>query len=595
MTPDNMLVLGILAAAVILFISDRVRVDVVALLVLVTLVLSGLLTAEEAFSGFASPAVITVWAVFIVSGALFRSGVADILAQYMTRLAGRSERRLLVVIMITVGIMSAFMNNIGAVAILLPAVVAIGRQLKIAPSKLLMPLSFAALLGGNMTLIGTPPNILASTILQEYGGIEPFRFFDFFPMGVIVLTAGILYMVLFGRHLLPNRKPAGDFSDTYPLRDYLTEVRISEKSSLVGRTIDKTRFGQRYDLTILRVRHHEKEVVAPTSDRNLEAGDVLLIEGPPQDILAVSRSYKLQPVQGWTSLEWQPAEDVEELKLAEIALSPRSDLVNQTLKQIDFRARYGLSVLAIRHDGESLLTNLGDVRLRYGDSLLIQGPPEKLDLLRRNNNFLVLDMPPIEMRRTDKAPLAVAILVGVLVLVTLGWLNVSTTMLIGALLMVITGVLTMDEAYRAIDWTSVFLIAGMLPLGIAMETTGTARLLAGQIVSLVGGLGPLAVLAGVFVLTALLTEVISNAAATVLMVPIAIDSALGAGVDPRPFVMTAVLAASTSFLMPVGHQVNIIIFGPGGYKFSDYTRVGVWLNLIMLVLVLTVLPLIWPL
>jgi di/tricarboxylate transporter len=594
MTAEIWMVLGILAVTIALFISDRLRVDVVALLVIVALVITGLVTPEAALSGFSSPAVITVWAVFIISGAMYQSGVADWLAETMLRLAGQNEMRLLLVIMVTVGVMSAFMNNIGAVAILLPAVVSIARQMNMSPSRLLMPLAFAALLGGNMTLIGTPPNILASAILQEYAGIEPFTFFDFLPMGLIVLAAGIIYMLFVGRRLLPDRSPDGELANAYPVREYLTEARVAEASPLIGRTISETRFGEKFDLTILHVRH-SRELMGPFTEYHLEAGDVLLIEGSPEDILQASRQQGIRPLADWRSSDWHPEENPDALQLAEMTLAPNGRYADSTLKEINFGAKYGLTVLAIRHDGESLTTHLGDVRLQFGDSLLVQGATDKLNLIRRDPNFMMLDRPPIELRNRDKAPLAVAILAAVLITVTFGWLNVSITMLIGALLMVISGVLTMDEAYRSIDWKSVFLIAGMLPLGIAMEQTGTAQLLADQLVLLIGGLGPIVVMAGVFVLTALLTEVISNAAAAVLMVPIAIDAAFGLSVNPQPFVMATVIAASTSFLMPVGHQVNVIIMGPGGYKFSDYTRVGVWLNLILLLLVVTVLPLIWPL
>ncbi len=594
MTTEIGLVLGILVVSIALFVSDRLRVDVVALLVIVALVMTGLLSPQDAVSGFASPAVITVWAVFIISGAMVQSGVADWLADMMLRLAGQNETRLLLVIMVTVGIMSAFMNNIGAVAILMPAVVSIARQMNTSPSRLLMPLAFAALLGGNMTLIGTPPNILASAILQEYAGIEPFTFFDFLPMGIIVLAVGIVYMVLVGRWLLPDRSPDGELVNAYPVRDYLTEARVEENSPLIGRTVSETRFGEKYDLTILHARH-SRELIGPFMEYQLEAGDVLLIEGAPEDILQVSRQQGIRPLADWRSTDWHPEAGPDALQLAEITLSPNGRYANNTLKEINFGAKYGLTVLAIRHEGESLVTHLGDVRLRFGDSLLVQGAANKLNLIRRDPNFMMLDRPPLELRNSSKAPLAIAILLGVLVTVTFGWLEVSITMLIGALLMVIGGILTMDEAYRAIDWKSVFLIAGMLPLGIAMEQTGTAQLLADLLVLLVGGLGPVVVMAGVFVLTALLTEVISNAAAAVLMVPIAIDAAFGLSVNPQPFVMATVIAASTSFLMPVGHQVNVIIMGPGGYKFSDYARVGVWLNVILLLLVVIVLPLIWPL
>ena len=597
MTPENLLVLGILAGAVVLFVSERLRVDVVAMMVLVALVVTGLVTVEEAFSGFASPAVITVWSVFIVSGGLTRSGVADLIARQVLRLAGRSQLRLTVLIMLAVGGMSAFMNNIGAVAILLPAVMSVARETDIPPSKLLIPLAWASLLGGNMTMIGTPPNILASSILESYANIEPFRFFDFTPMGIVVLGAGILYMVLVGRHLLPKRSPGGELADSYPVQEYLTEVRVEDGGPLIGKTVREADLENRYGLNVIHIHLccQEGETVSALTDHRLQAGDELHLEATADAILNASQSLSLAPVADRPIQPWEPEPERAAFELAEVVLSPMSDLRGKTLRQINFRSRFGLAVLAIRHQGETLFARLGDVPLNFGDSLLVQGAVERINLLRREPDFLLLDMPPLEMRRTRKAPIAIAILLGVLVVVTTGLLHVSAAMFIGALLMVLSGTLSMDEAYRSIEWKSVFLIAGMLPLGLAMENTGTARLLADQIVGLVGGWGPLAVLMGIFVLTGLLTEVMSNAAATVLAVPIAIDAALGLGADPHAFVMAIVIAASTSFLMPIGHQVNVLVFGPGGYRFFDYTRVGVWLNLVLLILTALILPLIWPL
>jgi di/tricarboxylate transporter len=594
MTIDNILVLAILFGAIFLFVSERFRVDVVALIVLVTLILTRIITPEEAFTGFSSPAVITVWSVFIVSGAIVRTGIADLLANLLMRVAGNNQARMTAVIMLTVGVMSAFMNNIGAVAILLPAVVTMARKINLAPSKLLIPLSFASLLGGNMTLIGTPPNILASSILNDYGSVPPFRFFDFLPTGMLVLAAGILYMVLIGRRLLPDRNTGGDVSASSLLKDYLAEVRVEAGSPLVNRTIQETQFGESYDLNLVHIYSGDGEPLFASSDHRLRAGDILLVEGAPTDVLQASKEQGLVPVPEWRfeQLEQEAATGV--VDMVEVTFGPRASLQGKTLKSIRFRARYGLNVLAIRHQGASLFSRLGDIPLRFGDVLLVEGPPARVDLLRSDPDFLVLEAPRIELRRTRKAPLAVAILLGVLALVTGGVLPVPAGMLVGALLMVVTNTLRMDEAYQAIEWKSVFLIAGMLPLGVAMEKTGTALLLAEQISGLLDQWGALAVLMGIFLLTALVTEVISNAAATVLMVPIAIDAAGTIGVLPQPFVMAVVLAASTSFLMPIGHQVNVLVFGPGGYKFLDYTRVGIWLNLIILILVAVAVPLIWP-
>jgi len=597
MTPENILVLGILALAVILFVSDRLRVDVVAMIVLATLILTGLVTIDEAFSGFSSPAVITVLAVFIVSGGITRSGVADIIARYILRLAGKNQTRILVIIMLAVGVMSAFMNNIGAVAILLPAVVSVSRKMDIPPSKLLIPLAWASLMGGNMTMIGTPPNILASSILESYGGLEAFTFFDFTPMGLVVLAAGVLYMVFAGRFLLPGRTPGGELYDSYPIQEYLTEVQVLEDSPLIGKMVKETDLESEYGLNVIHVIAccQDNETLPAYTDHRLEAGDELFVEANSESILSASKALGLRPLPGRDIQAWEPEPNQGEFELAEVVFSSSSRLNGKTLREIDFRSQYGLSILAVRHQGKTQFTRLGEVPLKFGDAMLVEGPVNKINRLRFDPDFLLLDMPPIEIRRTDKAPLAILILVGVLVTVTAGWLHVASAMFVGALLMILSGALTMDEAYRAVEWKSIFLIACMLPLGLAMENSGTAQFLADGIIGLVGGGGALMVMMGIFVLTGLLTEVMSNAAATVLAVPIAIDAARSLGADPHSFVMAIVIAASTSFLMPIGHQVNVIVYGPGGYKFFDYTKVGVWLNVLIFILVLTILPLIWPL
>ncbi|MFC1879850.1 SLC13 family permease [Chloroflexota bacterium] len=591
MTQENLLVLVILGAAVILFVSERLRVDLIAMLVLITLTLTGLVTPEEAFSGFASPAVITVWSVYIVSGALFRSGVADILANFMLRLAGRSYPRLLFAIMITVGIMSSFMNNIGAVAILLPAVVSVARRIDIAPSKLLIPMAFTSLLGGKMTLIGTPPNILATSIMESYGGLEPFGFFDFTPMGALVLAIGIIYFLTIGHRLLPERTPGGRLSEAYQIRDYLSEVKIGERSSLIGKTLTGSRVGERYGLNVVKIKRDYSDFITQPLDPQLQVGDILLVQGSSSNLIKAREALDLEAVVGWKVEDLSKGDQA----MVEVTLSPNSQYKSQTLQQAEFRSRYGLTVLAIQHHGKSIVSNLADIPLDVGDALLIQGPAERLAHLRRDQDFLVLETPPIETRRRHKAPLAVAILIGVLLVVSFGVLHVSTAMLIGAVLMILFGVLNMDEAYQAIEWKSVFLIAGMLPMGIAMQNSGTALFLAQNIVDLVGGWGSVAVLMGIFLMTALMTEVMSNAAATVLVTPIAIDAARSLSVNPQTFVMAVVVAAATSFLMPIGHQANVLVFGPGGYRFSDYTKVGVWLNIIIFIAVAIFLPLIWPL
>jgi di/tricarboxylate transporter len=523
--------------------------------------------------------------------------VADLIARQVMRLAGRSELRLMVLIMVAVGIMSAFMSNVGAAAILLPAVMSVARKTDIPPSKLLIPLAWASLLGGNVTMIGTPPNILASSILEGYGGIEPFTFFDFVPMGLVTLVAGILFLASVGRRLLPERTPGGGLVDSYPVQEYLTEARVVDDSPLIGKTVQEADLERRHGLEVIHVHLccQDGETVPAMTEHRLESGDELHLQATAGAILEASQALGLTLVPDRPIQPWEPQPERSAFELAEVVLAPSSSLRCKTLRQIDFRSRFGLAVLAIRHRGETLFERLGDVQLDFGDSLLLQGPVETINLLRQEDDFLLLEMPPLETRRTRKAPLAVAILLGVVIVAAAGWLHVSAAMFIGALLMVLSGTLTMDEAYGSIHWQSVFLIAGMLPLGLAMQSTGTAQLLADQIVALVGDWGPLAVMMGIYLATALLTEVISNAAAAVLAVPIAIDAALSLGASPHAFVMATVIAASTSFLMPIGHQVDVLVFGPGGYRFADYAKVGVWLNLLLFILTALVLPLIWPL
>ncbi|RME40432.1 MAG: SLC13 family permease, partial [Caldilineae bacterium] len=565
MTPQIILVLTILLGSILLFAWEAFGPDLVAMLVLVVLALTGLVSPEQAFSGFASPAVVTVWAIYIISEGLFKTGVADYLGANILRLAGPNEARLTFVIMLTVGLMSAFMNNIGATAVLLPAIIGISKQTGFSPSKFLIPLSFASLMGGNMTLIGTPPNILASGILQETTHQFAFAFFDFLPMGLIILGGGILYMTLIGRHLLPASKIETDLARTYQLRDYATELRVLPDSPLVGKTILESRFGEEYDLTIV------GKLSAPatqlpthlTSTRRLsgprrpvrrteiiQANDVFLVQGNLENLLKIKDVHHLEI---GSSLNLSDADLTgENLTIAEMVFTPASDLVGKTLKEARFREKYNLTVLALWRAGHPIRQKLANIRLQFGDVLLVQGTRERIELARNTPGLLVLEPVPHETRRTHKAPVALAIMGGMLLTVTMGWLHISVAAVIAAMAMVALKVLSMDEAYKAIQWRSIFLIAGMLPLGIAMEQTRTAHFLADQIIALTGQWGGMGVLLGLYILTLLITQPMSNAAATVLITPIAIDAALKLGIDPRPFAMAVVIAASTAFITPIG-------------------------------------------
>ncbi|MBI9044324.1 MAG: SLC13 family permease [Anaerolineaceae bacterium] len=592
MNDEILLMLLILGASIILFISEILRADVVAIISLILLILSGLITPEEGFSGFSNPAVITVWSVFIISGGLNRSGVADIIAHYMVKISGRSMTRLIIVIMGISGLMSAFMNNIGAVAILLPAVISISRKVKISPSKLLLPLSWAALLGGNLTLIGTPPNILAANLLSAYGQ-PPFEFFDFAPMGLIFLAAGILYAVILGRFILPERVSAGELSQKYHLSDYLTEIQVEKNSPFIGKTIRELKQDKLFDLNIIQL-HHNELLIDKDSQHKISKGDILVIKATAQDLIETRKSFNIasNAIRPFTN---RNLESLENFKLVELVLSPKSRFAGLSLNQINFTEKYGLSILAIRSRKKFLTSRLLNVSLGFRDAIIVGGDENKIDLLRNDRNFLVLETNLPEPKKLHKAPLSVIIILSVIAAILFNLLEVQTAMFIGASAMVVLGILKIDEAYRAIDWKSVFLIACMLPMGIAMQKTGTAAFLAEKITLNFGNFGPKGIMIGVYIMTTILTEVISNAAATVLVVPIAIDIALTNGLNIQSMVMAVVLAASSSFIMPIGHQVNIIIYGPGGYKFSDYIKSGSGLVIILIILVFLLLPLFWPL
>jgi di/tricarboxylate transporter len=592
MTQEIALTLVIIGAALALFATDKLRVDLVALLVLLAVGLLRLIDPERIFDGFANPAVITVWAVYIVSGGLFRTGVADAMGRLILRLAGSSEVRLIATIMLTCGVISAFMNNVGATAMLMPALVDIARRTRVPVSKLLIPLSFSSLLGGAMTLIGTPANILATNLLADQG-LPTLSFFDFTPMGIVLLTTGVLYMVTLGRRLLPVRLGAQGRRDVYRLRGYVTQIRIPITSSLAGKSLMEAALGRDYDLTVLAIERNGRNVVPVVRDTRLETDDLLTIEGSADALLAARQALGFA-IEAERRLEVERLE-AENVRLIEATLAPNSGLSGRTLRGISFRDRYGFTALAIWRHGETITEKLREVALHFGDALLLQGPAHRIPDLQQGQDFLVLEQLEVEHFRRRKAPIAVAALLSAILLVVLAGFHISLAMVIAAVIMVLTGCQTIEEAHQSIDWRTVFLVAGMLPLGMAMDETGTARYLADLMLGALGHWGPLALLGGVYFLAALVTQAMSNAAAIVLIVPIAIDTALGLGANHITFTMAVVIGAATSFLSPVGHKANVLVFGPGGYRFFDYARVGALLTVLLLIVSLICLPVFWPL
>jgi len=594
MTTEIALTLGIIVCALIIFGTEKLRVDVVALLVLLTIGLTGLIGPKEVFAGFSNSAVITVWAVYIVSGGLFKTGVADVLGKFIYRLSGANEMRLITVIMLTCGIMSAFMNNVGATAMLMPAVVSVAKQTKIPVSKLMIPLSFSSLMGGGLTLIGTPANILATNIVKD-NGLPTFGFFDFTLIGAAVFATGILYMVFVGRHLLPVRQAPGEAEVENQIRKYISEVRVLPNGNLAGQTLLESKLGEEYDLTAIALVRGNTTITILERDSMIEPDDILLLEGSADSLLRARDDLGLVTANESKRLEDVESLDISEMDLVEATLAPRSSMVNRSLQSLNFRERYGFTVLAIRRHGEIITDRLRSVQLQFGDDLLLQGPRHRLPTLQEKNDFLVLEPLKIPESRTRKMPIAVGLMLLMIGLVITGVLDIAIAFVAGAVGMVMTKCLSMDEAYESIDWRTVFLVAGMLPLGAAMESTGTARYIADLMLDAIGDFGPVAALGGIYLLAALITQPMSNAAAMVLVVPIALDTAMSLGANHLTFTLAVVIGAVTSFLTPVGHKANVLVFGPGGYKFFDYARVGALLTVCIFIVTMIALPVLFPL
>ena len=778
------LVLTILGVSLVLFVSERIRMDLIALMVLGTLVLTRLVTPEEAVAGFSNAAVIAVWAMFILSDGLTRTGIANVIGRSVLRMAGRQEGRMIVVIMLTAGTLSAFMNNIGVAALMLPVVIEIARRTRIPASRLLMPLAYGCLLGGLTTLIGTPPNLLISGALQGAGEL-PFNLFDFTPIGAVVLICGTLFVALAGRHMLPRKKPeeetqrrsqrnlrtqyglqsrafemrvpddsilvgktlwqsrigaaagliviarergnetelmpsrqtvlqGGDrlvvqgrldrfhefqrwselviereapvlqglmagqvkfveviveessplvaellhhsefrktyganvlairrdklvrrvnlahvplrpgdtlllqaspdtveeiershefsgcrevgedeLSETYRLQERIFVVRVPRESQLAGDTLIRSRLADAFDFRLLALFRGGELRIMPEPDQSLRSGDLLLIQGREED-LDVLRGLQELEIQRGTHTNLNAFES-DRLSLMEATLHPRSSLAGQPISDISFRDKYGLELVAVWRKGEAIRSNLDQLVLELGDALLLLGPRQRLGVLERDPEFLILT--PVTQRHIDtaRAPLAASIMLGVVISVLTGWLPVYIAAVIGATLMILTRCLSMEEAYRAIEWRAIFLIAGMLPLGTAMQQSGAAEFLAQQTMGLLGPLGPWWVIGGLYLVTAAATMIIPTAALVVLMSPIVLSASADLGLSPQTAMMAVAMAASASFTSPISAPANTLVMGPGGYRFADYLKIGLPLTVVVFVTVMLLLPVFWPL
>ncbi len=781
--PDIILVLSILGISLVLFVTERIRMDVVSLLVLCALALSGLVSPADAFSGFSNPAVITVWAMFILSDGLSRAGIADVIGRSVLRVAGQGEARMIAVIMLVSGGLSGFMNNIGVAALMLPVVIDIARRSDIPAPRLLMPLAYGTLLGGLTTMVGTPPNLLVSGALRD-AGLQPFGLFDFTPLGLVILAVGTAFVAFFGRHLLPStpvkKDGIGDrryLRDQYGLLDRmfmvrvpldavsssktihevgltraagliiialirdgqtmtlpspatrlrsgdlmlvqgrsdrfealrkwseltierespvlkerlseqleLREVQVAEDASLVGEPVRHREFRDRYSVNVLAIRrgaevwrtelsavalhpgdhllvqcseadaealdrsrefaaaarvtnedleelydlqsrvfviHVPKESeleglsmsetrladafdfrllaifrdgkleVMPGSDTRVQGADLLIVQGRQEDVDMLRGLQELR-------VQYDPSShldvfDSDALQMVETTLHPHSQLAGRSVAELDFRGRYQLELIAIWRNGRPYRSDLGLMDVELGDALLLVGPRERLAALERDPDFIVLTPVATTLVDASKAPVAALIMVAVVILVLLEWLPISIAAVSGATAMVLTRCLSMEDAYRAIEWRSIFLIAGMLPLGVAMSDTGAAAFVANAVMNSLGDYGPWVVLLGLYGVTAAATMIVPTAALVVLMAPIVLTASSEMGLSPYASMMAVAIAASASFTSPISHPANVLVMGPGGYRFVDYLKLGVPLTLVVFGVIYFLLPLFWPL
>ena len=585
MTFEIGFVLAVTLAALLLLALARFPPDLIAFGVLLTLFFARVITLEQALSGFSNQAVIAVGAILVISAGLTSTGVAAHIGAWIRRVAGHSEVRLIALSMVSVAVLSAFMNSVGACALLLPAVVAAAREMNTPVSRVLMPLAFGSLLGAMLTLVGTPSNILTSGILEQ-SGFEPFGLFEFTPFGALALLLGIGLIVLTRRRLLPLRgggaqaAPSGVEHLAYRLDERLFEAAVPADSQLVGQSLLAAGIGEAFGIAVLAIERNGNITAAPAPTEVLLAGDYLLLGAREDDIDRLRQVHALQ-VQESMRLGADALRS-STLTMAEVVLRPRSDLVGQTLAEMDFRDRHGANVLGIWRDGQPRRTRLAAMPLEGGDALLVHGPPMALRQLRESREFVVLTEDAETPARGHRAPIAVAVLAIFVLGLMLQLAPVAIMGVAAAAAMVVTGCITMDEARRAVEWRAILLIAAMLPLAEAMRSTGTAAFLAESSTESLGMFGALAVLAGVLLLTFFFTHVMGNHVTAVLMAPLAIDAAVRMGADPRMFALGVALAATSGFATPYAHPGNLLVMGPANYRFGDFVRMGLPLGLLTL-------------
>ena len=581
------LTFSVLILALIAFIFEWLPVDLTALIITIVLMLLGLVTPEEGISGFGNTATITVMAMFILSAGVTRTGAIQVVRDLLIKYGGKTVSQKIFLMGVIVGPISAVINNTAVVAIFIPIIEEWSHKQGVSVSKLLMPLSFASILGGTLTLIGTSTNILASGLSQKLGYGE-FSVFQFTGLGAIILVVGLAYLAFFTPRLVPSRKKAENdsLSQSYELDDYVTEVVVSRTSSLIGRTLRTSELQRKYDIDVLELIHDGIHFPPPIADKKISAGDILIVRGSREVVLQIrdKKEIEMLPDIRFSQESIDEELNTEQDKVGEVLILSNSRLIGSTLKDLRFRQRYNATVLAIRRGQELIRDRLGRVPLRFGDLLLVQGPKQSFLGLQTTRELLVLEQKDAENFREDKAIIAIAICIGVIVASAVNLIPIMVSALTGVILMVLLGILKPGEIYGAVRWDVIFLLAGLIPLAIAMDKSGATALIADQLLIVGNHLSGYWILTFFYIVTSLLTAILSNNAAVLLMIPLGIQIAESLGMNPFSVMFAVTFAASNSFMTPIGYQTNTMVYGPGGYKFIDFVRLGTPMSILMTVI-----------
>ena len=586
---DAILTLLVLAGAIALFVSEKLPVDMVAILALSALVILGIVGPEVAISGFANEATITVAAMFVLSAGLQRTGALRAIARLFARIQWPWLFGL--VVMVTIAGASAFVNNTAMVAVFLPLVLAATSANGLPPSKFLIPMSNAAQMGGVSTLIGTSTNLLVNSLAKDLG-VRGFTLFEFAPLGIACAVVGIVYLMTIGRWLLPANQSTA-LTETYELGKYITELRVSAGSPMIGKSIADAKLGEKHGVYVMELERDGEHLSWAPRAEVLREGDVLLARGDWSRITEVRERMKLE-IEPEFKLRDEQFE-VGDRSLLEVMIAPNSRFQDETLKDLEFKWHYNATVLAIHRRGEVLREKVREVTLSTGDVLLMMVPKDDIPALRRNPNVVIVTEREDDGASRRKAPLALAIMAAAIGVAATGLLPIVIAALIGCVLMVVTRCIEPEEAYDAVDWRIIVMLAGVLPIGFALQQSGAAEFLAQHTLGRMGDLDPVLVLAVVYLLALVLSELMSNAAAAVLLVPIVVSASMSMGLSPTPFLVAVAFAASTSFSTPVGYQTNTMVYSIGDYRFTDFMRVGIPLNVIFWILGVILIPRFWPL